>query len=169
MNLQDFANIAEVVGAIAVVISLIYLAIQVKSTTEQNRATMEQAIADSLSDIMMVASSSDVGAVIERGLSDMGSLNDVEKRQFAFYLSGWFRVFEQAHRQFLRGFLDAEVWSGHQAYLGALMQSDSVQRYWDARQKVYNPKFRALIRQLVENPTDIAPVDVVREISAGPG
>ena len=40
MDWQAISSIAEVIGATAVVVSLIYVAIQVRSTTEQNRAAM---------------------------------------------------------------------------------------------------------------------------------
>ena len=37
MTLQEFANLAEIVGAFAVVVSLVYLAIQVRQNTVQMR------------------------------------------------------------------------------------------------------------------------------------
>ena len=79
MDWQITSWIAEVIGALAVVILLAYVAIQVRSTTEQNRATMEQAIADRLSNNMMIASSSDIGSIIHRGMADFSELDEAEK------------------------------------------------------------------------------------------
>jgi len=56
---------------------------------------------------MMIASSSDIGPIVHRGMASFAELDVAEKSRFTFYLSGWFRSFEQAHRQYLRGFLDA--------------------------------------------------------------
>ena len=164
MDWQAISSIAEVLGAIAVVISLAYVAIQVRSTTEQNRATMEQAIADRLSNNMMIASSSDIGSIIHRGMADFSELDEAEKSRFTFYYSGWFRSMEQAHRQHLRGFLDAEVWSGYEAYLRMSLDSAAVRRYWQAREKVYNKNFQGLVRKLLTTSSSI-PLDIVEATS----
>jgi len=164
MSLEEWGAIAEIVGALAVVITLAYIAIQVRSTTEQNRATMEQAIADRLTDNMMIASSSDIGSIIHRGQADFSELDEAEKSRFAFYYSSWFRSLEQAHRQHLRGFLDAEVWSGYEAYLRMSLDSASVRRYWQAREKVYNKNFQGLVRKLLATSSSI-PLDIVEATS----
>ena len=165
MDWQAISSIAEVVGAIAVVVSLVYLAIQIRSTTEQNRATMEQTLADRLNDNMMIASSSDIGPIIHRGMAEFSDLDDAEKSRFTFYFSGWFRSFEQAHRQFLRGFLDREVWSGYEAYLRMTLQSEAVRSYWELRQEVYNQNFRRLVQDLMkENPPSV-PMKIVEAMS----
>lgn len=165
MDWQIISSIAEVIGAIAVVMSLAYVAIQVRSTTEQNRATMEQAIADRLNDNMMIASSSDIGAIIHRGMADFNDLDAAEKSRFTFYFSGWFRSMEQAHRQHLRGFLDIEVWSGYEAYLSMSLESAAVRKYWQAREKVYNKNFRTLVHKLLVSGSPI-PMNIVEVTSA---
>ena len=164
MNWQVVSSIAEVIGAVAVVLSLVYVAIQVRSTTEQNRATMEQAIADRLNDNMMIASSSDIGSIIHRGMADFTELDGAEKSRFTFYFSGWFRSMEQAHRQHLRGFLDVEVWSGYEAYLRMTLDSAAVRNYWKARESVYNKNFRDLIHKLQATSSSI-PVNIVEATS----
>ena len=165
MNWDAIGSIAEVVGAIAVVVSLIYVAIQVRSTTEQNRAAMEQAIADRLNEALMVASSSDLGAIIHRGMSDFSDLDDAAKSRFTFYMAGWFRQFEQAHRQHLRGFMDAEVWNGYEEYLRMTFESDAIRKYWDARQAVYNQNFRYLVDNLMSDDSSSVPMNLVETMS----
>ncbi len=46
MDIQDLGAIGEVIGAIAVVVSLIYLAIQVRNNTAQMKFSSQQAIAE---------------------------------------------------------------------------------------------------------------------------
>ena len=164
MDWQVISSIAEIIGAIAVVISLAYVAIQVRSTTEQNRAMMEQAIADRLNDNMMIASSTDIGSIVHRGMADFTELDEAEKSKFTFYYSSWFRSMEQAHRQYLRGFLDVEVWSGYEAYLSMTLESAAVRSYWQAREKVYNKNFRGLVQKLLATDS-LIPVNIVEATS----
>lgn len=165
MNWQAISSIAEVFGAAAVVISLIYVALQVRSTTEQNRAAMEQAIADRLNEALMVASSSDLGSIVHRGMADFSDLDEAEKSRFTFYMAGWFRQFEQAHRQHLRGFMDADVWNGYEAYLKMTLESDAIQKYWDARQETYNKDFRQMVQKLMSESSTSVPMKLVETMS----
>jgi len=138
MDWEALGTIAELAGAIAVVVSLIYVARQV-------RATMEQSISDRLSENLLVASSSDLGSIIIRGLSDSSSLNEEEQARMIFYLSGWLRTLEQAHRQYRRGFLDVSIWNGYEAYLRMTMPAKFHQAYWRDRRMIYNEEFRKLV------------------------
>ena len=165
MDWQAISSIAEVLGAIAVIISLVYLATQVRSTTEQNRATMEQSIADRLNENMMIASSSDIGSIVHRGMADFSDLDDAEKSRFTFYVSGWFRSMEQAYRQHLRGFLDSDIWGGYEAYLRMTLESDAFKRYWEARQETYNENFRYLVRDLMSGSSISTPMNIVQAMS----
>jgi len=47
VTLDDLANLGEIVGAIAVLITLIYLAIQIRQSSAATRAQTRQALADS--------------------------------------------------------------------------------------------------------------------------
>ena len=44
MNLQDWSNVAQVIGALAVVISLVYVGFQVKRNTSAVRSATSQAV-----------------------------------------------------------------------------------------------------------------------------
>ena len=165
MNWEAIGSVAEVAGAIAVVVSLIYVAIQVRSTTEQNRAAMEQAIADRLNEALMVAASSDLGPIVHRGMAKFSDLDDGEKSRFTFYMAGWFRQFEQAHRQYLRGFMAAEVWHGYEAYLKMTLESGAVAKYWDARKDTYNQNFRQLVQNMMSDSSSAVPMDLVKAMS----
>ena len=47
MSILEWAAVAEIVGAIAVVITLIYLAVQIRGSNLETRATTAQAALDS--------------------------------------------------------------------------------------------------------------------------
>ncbi len=144
MNWEALGTIAELAGAIAVVVSLVYVARQV-------RATMEQSISDRLSENLMVAASSDLGSIIFRGLSDSSNLSEEEQARLIFYLGGWLRTLEQAHRQYRRGFLDESIWNGYEAYLRMTMPAKFHQAYWQDRRMIYNEEFRNLVDGIDSN------------------
>jgi hypothetical protein len=141
MNWEALGTIADVAGAIAVVISLVYVARQV-------RATMEQSISDRLSENMMFASSSEMSSIIFRVLLDSSDISDEGYGRYIFYLSGWLRTLEQAHRQYRRGFLDKSIWAGYEAYLRMSMSANFSQAYWRDRRMIFNEEFRNLVDEI---------------------
>jgi hypothetical protein len=63
MTLEQLASIGEIVSGIAVIISLVYLAIQIKTNTEAERSATYQSIVSDDADLLLQAGFPDlVGA-----------------------------------------------------------------------------------------------------------
>ena len=96
MNWEMAASGAEIIGAIAVVISVVYLAIQVR---EQTRESMQAAITsaiDAFSDYeKLVATDASLASVLIRGEGSGKSLSPVEERRFDSLMSIEFAIYER--------------------------------------------------------------------------
>ena len=79
MNLQDFASIAEIVGGFAVLATLVYLSIQIKSNTLQLRFTASQGIAESLDRAYDPIYSEPIATIWVKGNADLESISDAER------------------------------------------------------------------------------------------
>ena len=93
MNWDALGAIAELLGAVAVLATLFYLARQIR----QNRESVESASAETvLSNITAAfqnaATSPELGRIIFAGQENMSSLNDSERGQFVF----WFFAYQHA-------------------------------------------------------------------------
>ncbi|MCP4799304.1 MAG: hypothetical protein GY893_05080 [bacterium] len=139
----------ETVGALAVVVSLIYVAKQIRANTEQS-------ISDRLCDNMMIGSASELGSIIVRGITGNVKLDDEEQARFIFFVSGWLRTMEQAHRQYKKGYLDKAIWNGYEAYLRTVIPSKLIQAYWQERHTIFNEDFRKMIDEMN---TDLEPTN----------
>ncbi len=83
MSLQDWSNIAQVIGALAVVISLVYVGFQVKRNTSAVRSATAQAIHNNYGDwYMSMTSDAELNRIAIKGLKDYSSLEEVEKARF---------------------------------------------------------------------------------------
>ena len=90
MTLQDWAAIGEIVGAMAVVASLVYLAIQIRQNTQQIAARMEadrqEALerninaANRVRELMLLHP--DIASIYTRGRNSYISLAEAEKIRF---------------------------------------------------------------------------------------
>jgi hypothetical protein len=83
MSLQDWSNLAQVIGALAVVISLVYVGFQVKRNTGAVRSATSQAVHNNYADwYMSMVGDAELNRIAIKGLKDYSSLNEIEKARF---------------------------------------------------------------------------------------
>lgn len=171
MDHQTFAqllgNYGEFVGAIAVVATLAYLAIQIR----QNSASVKSAAAQSVlsnvnANLQTVAETPQMARVIHKGLSDYGVLTEEERFQFISWILAWFRVVEQAHYFYSRGDLDAHLFDGHRAHLRVVFEAESVRTWWGYRADYFSNEFQEFVTELRSAPTTtLAPPEIVNRMA----
>jgi hypothetical protein len=121
LNWEAISAIAEVVGVIAVVISLIYLAVQVKGNTHQleqseqaNRTQNLQAVCDNYNEWRQMLAVPGNGDIWIRGINDLNGLDHNERVIFnnlanCMFWAGWFMYKIQRHEG-LMGDVNANVY-----------------------------------------------------------
>ena len=111
MNWEAISAIGQMVGALAVVISLIYLARQVGSSARETRIASVRASADRFIRLLQqLAEHPDLNELFDRGNKDFKSLERAEQRRLASFFHQLFRIYEEAYYGQLQGQLDARVW-----------------------------------------------------------
>ena len=125
MNWEAVGAVGEVLGAIGVIVTLVYLAVQIRQNTrameESRKLALAQAYqlrADGLSDMMVDAANGEVGAILVKLTSlgypeDLGALGQLSAEEL-----GRFRVWQIAQQthwdnifhQYQQGYLDPEYY-----------------------------------------------------------
>ena len=121
MNWDAISAVAEVVGVIAVVISLVYLAVQVKGNTQQieraaqaNRTQNWQAVTENFNVWRQMLAMPDNAEIWIRGINDLVDLNRDEKILFnnianSVFWSGWF-MYQIQRNEGLMGDVNANAY-----------------------------------------------------------
>lgn len=157
MTLQDLGNIGEFVGAIAVVVSLIYLAIQIRQNTKTVRTSTYQAALDSArSDTELILSHPHLERIYRVGRRDPTELTDEERPVFRMLLGQLLLNYEILFLQHQHGVIDDDFWRGRQQGLRALLSQPGVRRWWDKAPLVHR-YFATEFRKLVESLLDEGP------------
>jgi hypothetical protein len=82
MNLNDLANIGQVIGAVAVVVSLFYVAHQIRQNTNAVRSATAQTVHEHFANWYHVLASDPVlSQIAAKGLRDYTSLSEQERSQ----------------------------------------------------------------------------------------
>ena len=96
MSIQDWGAVGELVGGVTVIVTLIYLAVQLRQTQLIMRAQAFQARSEALTDLMMRAAECESISIVQRKLVDAGfpkdptipdSVTPLERVRFANYLT----------------------------------------------------------------------------------
>jgi hypothetical protein len=83
MSLNDLANVGQVIGAIAVVVSLIYVGMQIRQNTNAVRAATAQAVHEYFAKwYHLLASDASCAQVAIDGLKDYRLLSEKDKARF---------------------------------------------------------------------------------------
>ena len=95
MNWQVLAAVAEIVGSVAIVFSLVYLAIQIRQGTKATRAATYQSVMMSVGTMSTaIVQSADAAEIIFRGGQDLSRLSGPERVRFEQMASALFRHYD---------------------------------------------------------------------------
>ena len=152
MKLSDLASIAEIVGAVAIVVSLIYVGIQVNDSTRAVRsATANQtstAISSWYSDL---GTNFQASEVFVRGIASPKSLSPAEAAQFIYLMHGLFFQYQGAFYLTEEGTLDSDIQQSLVNTLLGVREQPGFLMYWEQRGSMFEPDFRGFVDDVIAN------------------
>lgn len=144
MSLEQLSFLAQILSAITVIASLIFVGIQLKQATAAIRASSSQAHSGLYTDLVRsIIDNADFARTWSIGLSDPGALSDAEWVRFVAYASALFRLYESSRVQWLNGRLDDEHWHTIERQAADFGHLPGLERAWALRRHWYSPEFRA--------------------------
>ena len=147
MTWSAFGAIADLVGAIAVVASLVYLSRQVRQNTTAVRTANAAAVQSNFQQLARVFySDRQLGALVLRTMSGDLPENPEDRLAVWAYFFDMLKTAEVAHRHYLRGDLDADLWEASLAFYRAYFETPGFRAYWRERQAAFVPQFREAMK-----------------------
>ena len=130
MSLDDLGNIGEALGALGVIVSLIYLAIQIRRNDISTRAATTQSLLNTSTEMLL-----------QRVYSGFG-IEDATEYQRNTLLFAVFSHMNNAHYQRRVGTLDDEAWSMFDGRLRRLVRTtERFDSWWDEYQINFTKPF----------------------------
>ncbi len=144
--------LAELIAAIGVIVSVVYLAIQVRGGNHQIR---QQATNDMLtmmhSPIEQMISNAELSEIIRLGNTDPDSLSEADWFRYSFWWLLQFDTYEYLHDACQRGTMDDTHWTGTDAsFRNAFKIWPGSRRAWQDWSHVYSGAFQTYVATIVE-------------------
>lgn len=146
MNWNAFGAIGEVVGALAVVLSLVYVSIQVRAGRRALQTNTRDSVFRQVQEFNYVLMANPkLADVFQRGTDDFDSLEGDERAWFVSAMYSFFKMFENVYLHRLDGSVPPEVWHAHLPLLSLYATRPGGRAYWTHRRPVFDPRYVAVL------------------------
>jgi len=147
MNWDAIGAIGELLGSIAVLVTLLYLAIQTRSINKQSQAETRYAFVDAMGDVnTVIAHSKEASSVWRRGLESIESLDEDERMQFLMFVGQYANLWSVMHQLHLDRLLPETQWLIVRNDMVSILKSDGGQYFWNMGGKqAFDPAFTRFV------------------------
>jgi hypothetical protein len=144
MTLQDLGNLGDLLGGIGVVVTLIYLAIQIRQNTIEVRNAAVQRLLEQSTNLF--------GSEMAQRLNEIGTRRrlgeDVSELDRGIALLGIrrnFQLFEQVYLQYVEGRITQEVMDAYEQRLRNHFEHPDWEEFWGSFGSTYTRRFAQFV------------------------
>jgi hypothetical protein len=168
LKLSEWANLAEIIGAFAVVVSLLYVGIQVNDSASAVRSASANDANVALQNwYLQIGSDRETSERFYAALTSETPLSNQEEFQFLMMLHGAFLAFQNSYLLAEEGTIDTDLREAITAAILGVKTLPGMKRYWRQRRSYLHSGFAEYVDQLLLQETDVT-VDIYRTPEAKP-
>jgi hypothetical protein len=170
VNLEAVNAVAQLIAASGVIVSLFYLAVQVRQNTRSQRSVIVDSLTRSLLDLLAPqASNLDQMRAFVSVIEDWHGATEADRVRGVAMLFTTFKVFENAWFQERQGTLDPEQWEGWDLHIRVYYHRPGVKTWWSLRRAMFAPGFRNYLEK-TQPVKDLLPISqLIRGESSSAG
>lgn len=152
MNWEAIGAVGEVLGAIGVITTLAYLAVQIRQSTRSQRTETYGRALDRVTTLQgRLADNSELADILLRGVPDNRRLTAIERVQFTWIFYEMFSGFEFMFYQAERDALPDEVWQRWADTIRWWMSFPGVRQWWVAHPTPFTADFTRFVNDQLAN------------------
>ncbi len=165
MPLDQLANVAEIIAAALVVVSLWFVVVQLRQNTHALRSASAQSVSGFYSEsFLRLAENEPLMQVWIRGGNEPAELKGIDRGK---YISIWNAAmwnwqnlyYQQRHKA-----IEPGIWQSHMRLLATLTSLPGFKVYWAERKAIFSDEFQNFVEQDV---IPLPPVDQFRIMGMG--
>ena len=151
MNWEAIGAVGEVAGAIGVIVTVAYLAVQIRQNSRSVRAAAFQSGVDGINQLNnLIAHDESLARIFRIGNESLEKLTDDEQVRFGFMYLSCFRVFETMYFHRLQG-AGTELWSTTKEHIASLLASPGAREWWSKNTFGFTSEFRTYVEEHLDS------------------
>ena len=145
MTIMEFGAIGELVGGVAVVASLLFVGVQVRANTREQRAASMQEATRETANTVQYLTGPGYAEIWLQGMRDFQALDPADRLRFSAVLVHQTRIFEQLYYQAQADNVEHGLWLGFGQQLRDIAAYPGFQSWWEERKHWFSEQFRKFI------------------------
>jgi hypothetical protein len=146
MSIQDWGAVGEIVGAIGVIASLLYLALQIRQNSRTSKAEAVQAIQQAMVDLSMaLASDPSWSEILENSRHSFLELSQEERTRLGYFWIALMRTTETLYHHYLNGNADPSIWEAHAGGVAVNLRSRGFREWWQSVPYPFTSEFSRFV------------------------
>lgn len=148
-TLKKAHRTAELLAAIAVVISLIFVGVEIGQNSQINiENSTQQILSEQRAIIRTFSEDVTFACLYVRGTNDYMNLSASEKARFSAYMSSFFGVAEDMHILMMRNRIEPEVWQGQERRMADAFELRGIKEWYATRRHWFSDSFQRYVDDL---------------------
>jgi hypothetical protein len=143
--LEDLGNLGDFIGGLAVVVTLIYLAMQVRHNTAALERSSRQDVVAGFRENLRICFQPGMGATLTRGIRAYPDLLFEEKMAFGNFTADLALFLQSAFALHESGTLEEETYQAYLDFCGAWLATPGGERAWAELKPLFFPRMVAAV------------------------
>ena len=157
MTLSDLASIGSLVSGVAVLISLVYLGLQMRQSARHSQALIQQGRASRTMEILTRWAEFDWSEGMEACVSGSPAVNPRDLRRFIGLMRAYFVNYEDSFLQHSLGLLEGAAFANVEAALRTTMTGPGHRAAWQVVRDAFDRAFQDYMDGIIAETTPAAP------------
>ena len=163
---ETLGNLGDFVGGVGVVVTLVYLAFQIRQNTRASRAATLLGLTNAWQDYLFTWASPELVELRTRAEADPTSVSESDYVRLYAYARILFRRFENDYFQYRSGTFSHDAWEGYRQSLAVdVLSSANARAFWQQQHSTFAPEFIAFMNTQVESARKIGQADLATAAS----
>jgi len=141
MDIQDWGAVGEIVGGVGVIITLLYLATQIRQNTKHIASASLQSMSERIENRMMAPINNTQFAETMAKARKGEDLTEIELIQVQNWLAVWISDLQDGYRQMTLGIVDEKVLRGRVITISMLLEWTSLYDHWQMLSTVADAEY----------------------------
>ena len=156
MNWEAIGAIGEIVGAIAVVVTIGYLAVQIRQNTRSVRAATHHSSMRGASETQNIfAQSENLAQIYHKGVHDYERLTAEERIRFDGAVRSIFNFYEDTFFQFQHSMIEHHLWEARKQAIMWHLGQPGIASWWKRVARHFSKPFVSFTEQLLQQGDEV--------------
>lgn len=152
MTFVEVLQTSQVLGSVAVILSLVFVGIQIRQNTRATRAASHHAVSEALNRLNLLwAREGEVARIWLAGLQDRAALTPDERWRFDSTVRAYLHVCETMYLQAHLGAGDVGIVRAEEDGIRFVLQSAGAKEWWSENPFGFAPEFRNYLQVLLKS------------------